>query len=140
MWKNSEGQDPVVGMSLADSRDRSEASVAGAEQGKLRNWVRKTLSGPMHMGRWRLRAGRTQALSHPSNQSQIQPQLTSDKVEGPVWGEGAHSRADEEHPLGSLAQLPGKNIGEGAFGNVAHSSTFIYDSSGCCPHRRVRGR
>lgn len=43
MWKNSDGQDPVVGMSLADSRDRSEASVAGAKQGKLRNWVRKTL-------------------------------------------------------------------------------------------------
>lgn len=38
------------------------------------------------MGRWRLRAGRTHALSHPSNQSQIQPQLTSDKVEGPVGG------------------------------------------------------
>lgn len=37
-------------MSLAGSRDRREVGVAEAEQARLRNWVRKTLWGPMQMG------------------------------------------------------------------------------------------
>lgn len=116
--------------------------MAGAEQGKLRNWVRKTLWGPTHMGgRWRLRAGRTHALSHLSNQSQIQPQLTSDKVEGPA--------GEKELTVGQMkstpwAGWPGSQ--ERTLEKVcletclSHSSTFICDSSGCGPHRRARGR
>lgn len=66
-----------VGMSLADSRDGSEASVARAEQAKQKLGQKGT-SG-VHVdggGGWRLRAGSLHALNHP-NQSQIQPHLTS---------------------------------------------------------------
>lgn len=124
--KNSEGQAPVVGMSLEDSRGRSEASVAGAEQAKQKLGQKDTSGAHVDRGDgWRLRVGSLHALNHHSNQSQIQPQLTSNKAEGPVRKkELTVGQMRSTTPLGRPPRSQGRTWEE-VFGNVAHSSTFI---------------
>ena len=113
-----------VGMSLADSRDGSEASVARAEQAKQKLGQKGT-SG-VHVdggGGWRLRAGSLHALNHPNNQSQIQPHLTSSKVERPVEEKELTVGQMRSTPLGRPPRSQ-EGTWEKVFGNVVHSSTF----------------